>query len=32
MGRSINANYIIRDTILQSNNNNKNYKEKKQNQ
>ena len=29
MGRSINTNQIIRDTILQSNNNNKNYKEKR---
>jgi len=29
MGRSINANYIIRDTILQSNDNKKNYKEKR---
>ena len=29
MGRSINANQIIRDTILQSNDNNKNYKEKR---
>ncbi len=28
MGRSINANYITRDTILQSNDNKKNYKEK----
>jgi len=29
MGRSINANTIIRDTILQSNDNKKNYKEKR---
>ena len=29
MGRSINANWIIRDTILQSNDNKKNYKKKK---
>ena len=29
MGRSINANQIIRDTILQSNDNKKNYKGKK---
>jgi len=29
MGRSINANYTIKDTILQSNDNKKNYKEKK---
>ena len=28
MGRSINTNQIIRDTILQSNDNKKNYKEK----
>jgi len=28
MGRSINANLIIRDTILQSNDNKKYYKEK----
>ena len=28
MGRSINANYIIRDTILQSNNNKKIIKKK----
>jgi len=29
MGRSINANWIIRDTVLQSNDNKKNYKEKR---
>jgi len=29
MGRSINTNYIIRDTILQSNDNKNNYKEKR---
>jgi len=29
MGRSINTNLIIRDTILQSNDNKKNYKDKK---
>jgi len=29
VGRSINANYIIGDTILQSNDNKKNYKEKR---
>jgi len=29
MGRSINANWITRDTILQSNDNKKNYKEKR---
>ena len=29
MGQSINANYIIRDTILQLNDNKKNYREKR---
>ena len=29
MGQSINTNQIIRDTILQLNNNKKNYKEKR---
>jgi len=29
MGRSINANWIIRDIILQSNDNKKNYKDKR---
>jgi len=31
MDRSINANYIIRDPILQSNDNKKNYKKKDKN-